>query len=882
MGEPVTCSGPPHGVSPPFLSAPYSGYAELASFFDHDFPDYAVDGKIVTTTGLTAEGAPAAGGFPAYWSSQLRQYIYYDGHNGYDYDISYQPVLAAAPGVVSYAAWESSDPYVGYGQMIVIKHRYGYMTLYGHLSKILVKVGQRVKAGQRIAISGTTGHSTGPHLHFTVYHDCHAVDPYGWNGKGKDPLVAFNGETSTYLWKRGQAPNILDPLPGWPAYRAADSTAADSRTSAPSPAPQAPVLLKNGKPQVLRHLLLLKVPAIKGHKPDSALLLFQRQLTDERRQLVQVLNVLKAQGTVKSYSALPTDGAMRVAGTAPAQELTSLPGVASILGDRPKDEARAAASYSHALTDALRRPPDTSMFPATYLDSQWTWRLTTAAEEGGPYVLGFSRPGASVHAKLVRNGHLVAKGTTAADPKRGAFAVVLLHGRSRPASISPGDVVTVSSGSKSTEIQVVPLQVSADAGRNIINGTAPSGSHLETTAVEALAGKAYRASGNASTPKSKKVPSRFAIPIPGRIIPGDSVSVRLLEASGNTLFYLGRAAGFEATLGSATVHGWAAPGSSWRVDAFARKHWRGGATAVAAPDGYVQAWLRGPKRSSYTLWAGSHLRFRSGGNVTWLGAPRMTGNLHLRASRFTGTAPQDSQVFVHISNERQSSREVVKSTGRRGRYGVKLGQRVDARTSVEVLHRSWSGYVVRKLWADRTVVFHQQKGLIEGHAGPDETMVLRALNKNRQPLGLGVAQTSQSGAFTAYIYRRDGRPATFKPRERVTINDGQVTTAYRVPSFSVRSLSNGSLSGSSGARGRVAALFSVGSNQIGRAVTETDSDGRFLLRPPDVSPPSASMNAELTLRSRQPGAWALDVKVVTPVGAGIAVGSQMLRSAVAG
>ncbi len=103
VGEPVTCSGRPLPVSQPFLSAPYAGYAEVATFFDHDLPDYAVDGKIVTTTGLTATGAPAAGVFPSYWSPQVRQYINYDGHNGYDYDIIYQPVLAAAKGVVTYA-----------------------------------------------------------------------------------------------------------------------------------------------------------------------------------------------------------------------------------------------------------------------------------------------------------------------------------------------------------------------------------------------------------------------------------------------------------------------------------------------------------------------------------------------------------------------------------------------------------------------------------------------------------------------------------------------------------------------------------------------------------------------------------------------------------
>ena len=73
------------------------------------------------------------------------------------------PVYATAAGIVSRAQIEN-----GYGKLIVIDHGYGYKTYYGHNSKLVVKVGQRVKRGDLIAASGNTGTSTGPHVHYEV------------------------------------------------------------------------------------------------------------------------------------------------------------------------------------------------------------------------------------------------------------------------------------------------------------------------------------------------------------------------------------------------------------------------------------------------------------------------------------------------------------------------------------------------------------------------------------------------------------------------------------------------------------------------------------------------------------------------------------------
>jgi len=77
------------------------------------------------------------------------------------------PVLAAASGAVLKIRTDTT-PGKGYGNMITIDHGNGWTTAYAHLSKILCKVGDEISAGQKIGLVGTTGGSTGPHLHFEV------------------------------------------------------------------------------------------------------------------------------------------------------------------------------------------------------------------------------------------------------------------------------------------------------------------------------------------------------------------------------------------------------------------------------------------------------------------------------------------------------------------------------------------------------------------------------------------------------------------------------------------------------------------------------------------------------------------------------------------
>ncbi|MGN0335671.1 MAG: peptidoglycan DD-metalloendopeptidase family protein [Lachnospiraceae bacterium] len=84
-------------------------------------------------------------------------------------------VMASSGGTVTVAGWQS-----GYGYVVYISHPDGKQTRYGHLSKVLVSVGQKVTQGQKIALSGNTGRSTGPHLHFEIRVNGVAVNPFDY------------------------------------------------------------------------------------------------------------------------------------------------------------------------------------------------------------------------------------------------------------------------------------------------------------------------------------------------------------------------------------------------------------------------------------------------------------------------------------------------------------------------------------------------------------------------------------------------------------------------------------------------------------------------------------------------------------------------------
>jgi murein DD-endopeptidase MepM/ murein hydrolase activator NlpD len=98
-------------------------------------------------------------------------------HRGQDYSAQCgTAVMAAASGTVTFNGWH---PYGG-GNRVVVDHGNGLETTYNHLSSATVKVGQKVSRGDVIAMSGTTGASTGCHLHFEVMVNGEVVDPTGW------------------------------------------------------------------------------------------------------------------------------------------------------------------------------------------------------------------------------------------------------------------------------------------------------------------------------------------------------------------------------------------------------------------------------------------------------------------------------------------------------------------------------------------------------------------------------------------------------------------------------------------------------------------------------------------------------------------------------
>jgi murein DD-endopeptidase MepM/ murein hydrolase activator NlpD len=94
-------------------------------------------------------------------------------HNGQDIAVpSGTPVLAADSGVVLVSGWQG-----GYGNFVAIDHGNGISTCYGHNSRLLVQVGDKVQKGQTIALSGSTGLSTGPHVHFEVRRNGTPINP---------------------------------------------------------------------------------------------------------------------------------------------------------------------------------------------------------------------------------------------------------------------------------------------------------------------------------------------------------------------------------------------------------------------------------------------------------------------------------------------------------------------------------------------------------------------------------------------------------------------------------------------------------------------------------------------------------------------------------
>ena len=154
------------------LSTRRSSVDLLAETMRREFPgaaSYASDSAPHTTPSIW----PAAG----YVSSPYG--LRFDGtefHQGIDIAADMgAPIVATADGVVTAAGWNG-----GYGNMVDVDHGGGIVTRYGHASALAVTVGQQVRRGEVIAYVGSTGRSTGPHVHYEVRVDGQPVNPAGY------------------------------------------------------------------------------------------------------------------------------------------------------------------------------------------------------------------------------------------------------------------------------------------------------------------------------------------------------------------------------------------------------------------------------------------------------------------------------------------------------------------------------------------------------------------------------------------------------------------------------------------------------------------------------------------------------------------------------
>jgi len=82
------------------------------------------------------------------------------------------PVKATADGIVSFSGWSG-----GNGNLVVIEHGFRFSTFYAHNKTVMVKVGQKVKRGDIVSYTGSTGNSTGPHLHYEIWHEGRPINP---------------------------------------------------------------------------------------------------------------------------------------------------------------------------------------------------------------------------------------------------------------------------------------------------------------------------------------------------------------------------------------------------------------------------------------------------------------------------------------------------------------------------------------------------------------------------------------------------------------------------------------------------------------------------------------------------------------------------------
>jgi murein DD-endopeptidase MepM/ murein hydrolase activator NlpD len=128
----------------------------------------------------TPEGWPVSGrisssyGYRTHPRTGVRQF-----HSGVDISVPRgTEVRTTADGIVSFSGWTANS-----GNVVVIEHGYGFSTAYAHNEKNLVKVGDRVRRGDPVALSGSTGMSTGPHVHYEVWENGRHANPQSYHAR---------------------------------------------------------------------------------------------------------------------------------------------------------------------------------------------------------------------------------------------------------------------------------------------------------------------------------------------------------------------------------------------------------------------------------------------------------------------------------------------------------------------------------------------------------------------------------------------------------------------------------------------------------------------------------------------------------------------------
>lgn len=177
--------GGPETSVPPERSLPYDlsvSMQQLGQRFDAQQTQLGVLQSLLTDRQVTADlipsGMPVEDGFiTSPFGERIDPFTGRESfHPGLDIGVPWgSQVHSVADGVVTYAG---ARP--GYGKVVEIDHGDGYMTRYAHNSKLLAHVGEHVHTGEVISDAGSTGRSTGPHVHFEVWHDGKLVNPLAY------------------------------------------------------------------------------------------------------------------------------------------------------------------------------------------------------------------------------------------------------------------------------------------------------------------------------------------------------------------------------------------------------------------------------------------------------------------------------------------------------------------------------------------------------------------------------------------------------------------------------------------------------------------------------------------------------------------------------